>query len=189
MADTTPVYGFPFLELGDPPDLAAGTKNLAQAVETKIISMDSAVSAINGLAPAVASSTVTVSTNSTTFVAGTTPFGIVFVAPPSGIVAITMSAYFTQTQDGGVGLVSHTVRTGGTIGSGTVIGTAANSNRALVAGGVVTSGKPIYFQASRRTIWTGLTNGATYNARVEMAVDLGGGLNVFYRELQVEPSL
>lgn len=189
MADVTPVYGLPYLELADPPDLAAGTENLATEVETELIRIDAAISAINGLAPAVASSTVTVSTSSTTFVAGATAFGIAFVAPPSGIVAITMSAYFQQTQDGGVALVSHTVRTGATIGSGTTIGTAANSNRALVAGGVVTSGKPIYFQGSRRTLWTGLTNGASYNARVEIACDLGGGANVFYRELLVEPLL
>lgn len=189
MADTTPVYGFPFLELGDPPDLAAGTENLAQAVETKIIAMDAATAAINALAPTVASSTANVSTSSTTFVPGATAFGIVFVAPPSGAVFISMSCYFQQTQDGGVALVSHTVRTGGAIGSGTVVGVAANSNRALVAGGPVDPSQPIYYQASRRTLWTGLTNGATYNARVEMAVDLGGGCNVFYRELLVEPSL
>ncbi|HET6295035.1 MAG TPA: hypothetical protein VFG33_16750, partial [Kribbella sp.] len=40
MADVTPLYGFPYLELGDPPDLAAGTENLATAVETKIAAMN-----------------------------------------------------------------------------------------------------------------------------------------------------
>jgi hypothetical protein len=39
MANTTPLYGFPYLELGDPPDLASGTEDLATAVETKISAM------------------------------------------------------------------------------------------------------------------------------------------------------
>lgn len=37
MADTTPTYGLPFLELGDPPDLAAGTEDLATAVEAQLV--------------------------------------------------------------------------------------------------------------------------------------------------------
>lgn len=185
----TPIYGFPYQGLNDPPDGPSLGEDLATAIETKFSSVDSAISAINALAPTVASSTVNVSTSSTTFVPGATAFGVSFVAPPSGAVFITMSCYFQQTQDGGVALVSHTVRTGATIGSGTVVGVAANSNRALVAGGPVDAAQPIYFQGSRRTLWTGLTPGAAYNARVEMAVDLGGGCNVFYRELQVEPSL
>lgn len=186
---STPVYGFRYQLLGDAPDGPDLGQNLALDVEAKFVSVDAAVAAINNLAPVVASSTTNDSTSSTTFVPGASPFGITFVAPPSGIVAITVAAYFQQTQDGGVALVSHTLRTGATIGSGTTVGTAANSNRALVAGGPVTTGKPIYFQGSRRSIWTGLTAGASYNARVEMACANGGGINVFYRELQVEPSL
>lgn len=148
------------------------------------------VTVLAGSTPVVDSSTVNVSTASTSFIAGSTAFGLAFVAPPSGNVKITMSGYFTETQDGGVALMSYTLRSGSTIGSGTVQGTAANSNRALVAGGVVTAGKPIYHQGSRGpTLWTGLTPGGSYNARVEIACDLGGGINVFYRELLVEPSL
>jgi hypothetical protein len=143
-----------------------------------------------GPAPVVGSSSVNISSSSTTFVAGSTAFGVSFVAPPSGSVYITMSGYFQETQDGGVALMSYTVRTGGTVGSGTTVGTAANSNRALIAGGPVDAGQPIYFQGSRGpTLWTGLTPGATYNARVEIAADFAGGINVFYRELLVVPSL
>lgn len=36
MPDTTPIYGLPFLELGDAPDLASGTEDLALAVETAL---------------------------------------------------------------------------------------------------------------------------------------------------------
>lgn len=148
------------------------------------------VTVLAGSTPVVDSSTVNVSTSSTSFIAGTTPFGVSFVAPPSGAVKISFTGYFQETQDGGVALMSYTVRTGSTIGSGTVVGTAANSNRALVAGGPVDAGQPIYFQASRGpTRWSGLTPGAAYNARIEIAADLGGGINVFYREMMVEPSL
>ncbi|MFC3504795.1 hypothetical protein ACFOOK_28040 [Micromonospora krabiensis] len=34
---TTPVYGFPFLEPPDAPDIAAATENLAQAVEDELV--------------------------------------------------------------------------------------------------------------------------------------------------------
>lgn len=148
------------------------------------------VTVLAGSTPVVDSSTVNVSTASTSFVAGATAFGVAFVAPPSGNVLITLSGYFQETQDGGVALMSYTLRSGSTIGSGSTVGVAANGNRALVAGGVVTAGKPIYFQGSRGpTLWTGLTPGASYNARVEIACDLGGGINVFYRELIVAPTL
>lgn len=189
MASSTPAYNLPYLELDDAPDIAGATEDLAVAVDAELSRIDANVAAINGMTPVVGSSAVNVSSASTAFTATATPFGVSFVAPPSGAVAITLSGYFTQSQDGGVALMSYTLRTGSVVGSGTTVGTAANSNRALVAGGPVDSGQPIYFQASRRTLWTGLTAGAAYNARVEVAVDLGGGINVFYRELQVEPLL
>src|SRR6266536_4096717 len=37
---TTPVYAFRYRLLGDSPDIAAGTQNLAEDVENKIITMD-----------------------------------------------------------------------------------------------------------------------------------------------------
>lgn len=43
MADTTPVYALPFLELADPPDIAGATEDLATAVETELIRIDAAV--------------------------------------------------------------------------------------------------------------------------------------------------
>ncbi|GAB3817494.1 hypothetical protein [Kribbella italica] len=49
MADTTPLFNFPYLELGDPPDIATGLEDLAQAVETKIAAVDSAITTIQGV--------------------------------------------------------------------------------------------------------------------------------------------
>lgn len=45
MADTTPIYGFPFLELGDPPDLASGLEDLATAVEADLAATNTALDA------------------------------------------------------------------------------------------------------------------------------------------------
>lgn len=135
-------------------------------------------------------SSVDVSTASTTFIAGSSAFGVTFVAPPSGKVLITLSGYFTQNQDGGVALMSYTVRTGGVLGSGSVVGTAANADRALIAGGVVESGQPNYCGGSHGPVlWTGLTPGDTYNVRVEIACDNGGGIDVKSRGLTVMPAL
>lgn len=194
MADTTETYGFPFLELGDSPDIASGLEDLANAVEDEIVRVDADIAEITGLTHVVSSSTATFTSTSPTFVAGTTPFGVTFVAPPSGVVYVTLSGYFRQSQDGGVALMSWTMRTGGTVGSGTTFGTAATSNRALITGGVVSTGKPIYFQGSRRSVVSGLTPGNTYNVRVEVAVDfdspaIAAGIDVVYRELIIEPSV
>lgn len=194
MPDTTDIYGFPFLELGDPPDIASGLEDLANAVEDEIVRVDADIAKITGLTHVVGSSTATFTSTSLTFEAGSTPFGVTFVAPPSGAVYVTLSGYFRQSQDGGVALMSWTMRNGGTIGSGTTFGTAANSNRALITGGVVTTGKPIYYQGSRRSPVSALTPGSTYNVRVEVAVDfdapaVAAGIDVVYRELLIEPSV
>lgn len=190
----TPIYGFPYQGVGDPPDGPSLGEDLANAVEAKFSSVDAAVAAINGLTHVVGSSTVTFTSTSLSFEAGATPFGVSFTAPPSGAVYVTLSGYFRESQDGGVALMSWTMRSGSTIGSGGLVGTAANSNRALITGGVVATGKPIYFQGSRRSIVSGLTPGNSYNVRVEVAVDfdapaIAAGIDVVYRELIIEPSV
>jgi len=146
------------------------------------------ITLLGGSAPVVAATTTDETITSTSFVAGGTPLGAVFVAPPSGSVFITVSAYQDQIINGEATITSYTVRTGGTIGSGTTVGAGANSDRAIVCGRAVTSGGVALLQASLRSLWTGLTPGATYNARIEMQVTGGTG-HLFRRELLVEPSL
>lgn len=197
MADTTPTYGFPYLELGDPPDLAAGTHDLATAVEGKFVTVDAAIAAINGLAPAVVRSTTdeTGFTN-TTFDAGLTSVGVAFTAPPSGAVLIIMSAMMTQNINTQATLCSFEVKTGATVGSGTLTNTtggtggdaAANSDRALTVGRAVNSGAVALLQADRSELYTGLTPGTSYNVRVMKCVDGGSG-TVLYRALKVLPQL
>jgi len=189
MADTTPVYGFPFLELGDPPDLAAGTEDLALALETKLVAVDAATAAITGLTHAFASSTTdeTGFTN-TTFAAGSTTVGVAFTAPPSGVVVIHLSAIVSQNINTQATFVSIEVKTGGTIGSGTLVGSAANSDRGLTVGRAVNSGAVAILQAGRPVLYTGLTPGNSYNVRVMHCVDGGSG-TVFYREVIVLPQI
>lgn len=58
MANTTPVYGIPYLELADPPNLATGTQNLATEVETELIRIDALVAGLTRLQYAFTTSTI-----------------------------------------------------------------------------------------------------------------------------------
>jgi hypothetical protein len=49
MADTTPVYNLPFLELADPPDIAGATEGLATAVEAELVRIDADVAGLTRL--------------------------------------------------------------------------------------------------------------------------------------------
>lgn len=46
MADTTPIYGLPFLELGDAPNIASGLEDLAVANETELARIDALVAGL-----------------------------------------------------------------------------------------------------------------------------------------------
>lgn len=133
--------------------------------------------------------TVNTESNTTTsYLPGTNVVGVVFTAPPSGRVYVTVSSYFGQTTNANEAIVSFAIRLGGTIGSGTTV-VGPSGNRALVCGMAVNSGAPARLQASRRCTITGLTPGTVYNARVEFATSPAGACQVFTRELLVEPSL
>jgi hypothetical protein len=189
MADVTPVYDLPYQELGDAPDGPALGEDLALAVETELIRIDAAVAAINGMAPAsVSSTTDEIGFTSTSFVAGASPVGVAFTAPPSGAVLIHLSAIVSQNINTQATFVSCEVKTGGTIGSGTLFGSAANSDRGLTVGRAINSGAVALLQASRAILYTGLTASSTYNVRVMHCVDGGSG-SLFFRELIVVPML
>lgn len=186
---TTPVYGIPYPVLGDAPNGPSQMQALALEVETELVRVDAAISTINGLDTAFAgTSTDETGFTNTTYAAGGTPVGVAFVAPASGKVAITFSCGFLQNINTFVTIISCEVKTGGTVGSGTLAGAAANGDRALVCGRAVNSGAVAQSQASRRVFYTGLTAGATYNVRMMHAVDGGSG-TITYREVMVEPML
>lgn len=112
--------------------------------------------------------------------------GFTFVAPVSGKIYITVSAYAAMSNNTRQTYVGFEVREGSTIGSGTVV-TAADTDHAIATSRAVTSGGPSEIQASRRHLVTGLTAGDTYNARTMRWVNTTGGGSVYYRSLLVEP--
>lgn len=189
MAGVTSPYGLPYQEVGDSPNGAVGLQNLAEAVDDALAVIDAKIATINSFDTAFAgSSTDESGFTNTTFAAGASPVGVAFTVPPSGKVAITFSAGFLQNINTFVTIISCEVKTGGTVGSGTLAGAAANGDRALVCGRAVNSGAVAQMQASRRVLYTGLTVGATYNVRIMHAVDGGSG-TITYREVMVEPLL
>lgn len=200
MASTTSVYNLPYLELGDAPDLAAGTKDLADAVEAELISVNGAIDDIvSKMAPTAGISDTTsspISTSSTSFVTGSPVCSAVFVAPPSGRVYCTISAHGKVSQNSSAGIFSYHIKTGSTVNAGTLTGGAADSLRALVLGRTVATASSItgvpQLNASRRKLFVGLTPGATYNVTVLMCVDNGDvaltTLTVYSREILVEPA-
>lgn len=119
-------------------------------------------------------------------------FGTTFVAPPSGTVMITAEAWIGtgSTTMGRRSYLSFEVRTGSTIGSGTLAGTAANDDRAGMYNNVTTGAGFKYGYVSVKDMYTGLTPGDTYNVtslvRIDNAADTGA---VNKRKFIVEPSL
>lgn len=101
--------------------------------------------------------------NTTSYTAGTTPIGVTFVAPTGGAVMVHWHASATLNDPaGGLVFVSTEVREGSTIGSGTVV-LSPSDDVAMAVGG---SSGVTRSQAAMLRDATGLTPGATYNARV-----------------------
>jgi hypothetical protein len=189
MADTTPIYGLPFLELADAPDLASATENLALEVEAELARIDSAITTINGLSTAVASDSNTEGPySSTTATAGTNVCGVAFTAPASGSVLVHWKADFWSSQTDKVSFVSMEVRSGATLGGGSVV-VASNSNDALKVSGTVTAGVEARIGAGTFRLITGLTPGSSYHVRLMHFTEASGNITVFYRSVLVQPML
>lgn len=189
MADATPVYGLRYQELGDAPDGPSLGEDLATDVETELIRIDAAVAAINGLSVATGSNSTTEGPySSNVFAAGTAVCSAVFVAPPSGSAIVHLKAYFQSAINDKAAIVGVEVRTGATIGSGTVQ-TAASVFEGLVLSGTVTSGVPLKLNSSTPRVITGLTAGSTYHVRVMHSTETGGNITLFFRQVIVVPVL
>ncbi len=112
--------------------------------------------------------------------------GTTFVAPISGCVLVLVSAIL-QSQDAAT-VVSYEIRTGGTLGSGSVVVAAATENGAYASGGaggvelMNTSG----FQSN---YVSGLTPNATYNIRFMNYNADTVARNIQYRKLTIIPQL
>jgi hypothetical protein len=134
-------------------------------------------------------STTISSITSTTPAAGSPACGFSFVAPPSGGVYVTVSGRINQSSNGNETLLGYQVRSGGTVGTGT-IQVDYSSFRAIATGrAVVTSGSSMASASRRHRINPGdLTAGSTFNVQTMHWVTGGTG-SVDYREVIVEPVL
>lgn len=122
----------------------------------------------------------------TAYVPGGNPCGISFTAPTSGIVIIFFGVRF-QSNTNNVGtIVSVSVRTGSTLGSGTII-SGSSDDSAIENVRPVTGGVQSRMQCSRHRLVTGLTPGSIYNVQVEHKMVSAGNGTVFYRDVAVLP--
>jgi hypothetical protein len=120
----------------------------------------------------------------TTFAAGSPVCGTAFTAPPSGKVIITLTGEIEHQNNASHGELTYEVRTGATVGSGSVF-LAADYRRGIMAGNAVTSGGEPVMAGSNRYLLSGLTPGSSYNARTMHRVSGGTG-QIFNRALLVE---
>jgi hypothetical protein len=138
--------------------------------------------------PATVSSaqSAAVSTTSTAYTTTGADCAVVFVAPTTGRVMIHLSARMQVTPGTATSgaLIAPQTRTGGVVGSGTLVEDAADQSAASHYGGTA---------FERQGIWhllTGLTPGSTYNTRLLMKSSVGGTdtANFAHRELIVSPA-
>jgi hypothetical protein len=141
---------------------------------------------LNGLLGSVVGDTqdTTGQATSTTYVtslsAGSVA-GVVFVAPTSGAVIVHNTAL---VENSGTGRSHCTiqVRTGGSIGSGTVFLAAADANGIASQSGDATDDMTL----SKPVLVTGLTAGSTYNAQ-QLVRATSGNVITTWRRLIVVP--
>jgi hypothetical protein len=181
---TTPNYAFPYPDAGDAPEVWVDMEELADAIDTKIKSM---LDDLAALQPVQASNgdnngsptSVTTSTNN-----GSTVAGVAFVAPPSGRVMIHGNFVFQRGAGTGQLYMGPQVRTGTTVGSGTVVYNPTSDPGAKVGG----SGGDVY-AGGVSVLVTGLTPGSNYNvSAVFFAISPSSlTINYFSRQVIAQP--
>lgn len=105
--------------------------------------------------------------------------GTSFVAPTSGRVVITTSARCINSSTSGT-LVAPETRTGGTVGSGTVVESADDSIGCSHYGNS-------FARVSASHLLTGLTAGSTYNVRL-LHRATANTASIAHREVVVQPT-
>ena len=189
MSGTTANYALRYQDVGDSPNGAVGLTNLANDVDAALLAIDAKIATLNSFVNASASSTTDdLSIVSTSFIAGASPVGVAFTAPPSGEALIHFTFQIQVNINGQAAFGSVQVKTGSTVGSGTLVAAAANSDRAITVGKAVNASAPALVQATRTVRYNGLTPGASYNVQMLYCVDGGSG-GVTYREVIVCPQL
>lgn len=127
-----------------------------------------------------ATSGTTTSATYTATLTGGTACSCVFVAPTSGAVLILNVATISNS-GANASRTSFSIKTDGTVGSGTEVLAADNSRALLVTGTSAMSGTHAY-------IATGLTPGATYNVQ-QMFTTTAGTATYVNKRLHVIPML
>lgn len=120
-------------------------------------------------------------------------FGVTFVAPPSGTVMVTVEGWVgnNSTTIGRRAYLGFEVRSGSSIGSGTLTGGAVSDDRAGVSN-IPNAGAAgfKYAYICVNDLFFGLTPGSTYNVttlvRIDNAADTGAA---FKRKILVMPSV
>lgn len=126
-----------------------------------------------------------------TYAAGVTDCGVVFTAPPSGWVAITVSATLASNIDGNYALLSWELRTGSVFGSGTQV-SGPHDGRSVGTSRAVNTGAPARLSASFGPyVHFGLTPGNSYNARTMHRLQAGspGNFDLVFRHILAVPIL
>jgi hypothetical protein len=143
----------------------------------------------NLVAPDEASDTETADETAftnTSFDSGSSVCGTTFVAPESGNVLVLWSARFQANTSSINALVSVSVATGGTIGSGTVVSPASDESALETTRGLGATADTRMQAAMFRRV-TGLTAGDTYNVVVQKKVLTAGNGSIFQRDVVVIP--
>lgn len=186
MPGVTPIYGLRYRELGDTPDIPAGTKNLADDTEAVLDGLDDRLDTLEAKVapqPVQVEDATNDTESSTVYVAGDNPAGTAFTAPPSGKVIIRCYHQIDLPTTTASAFGSFVLRTGATVGSGTVV-RAAHDDRSITIGPATTG-------ASGEMSWleVGLTPGSSYNVQTAQRVTAGSSIIFEHRRLLVEPVL
>jgi hypothetical protein len=187
----TGVYGLPYPELGDTPNVPSDIQDLAEEVEDELVRVDADIATIQAVVALFATGATvqnfqspianftSTASYTETFTSSNTPAALTFVAPPSGKVLIHNRSWLDNSGASARTFISYVLRTGGTIGSGTVI-QAADDDRAIHGTG------DLDIECGATFYVSGLTGGATYNVRQAGKVTSGTGESQ-NRELIVQP--
>lgn len=120
--------------------------------------------------------------------AGAPACGTSFVAPPSGNVLMIVTGCIDMSTNTNLALLGYEIRTGSTVGSGTVFLAPDFESRTIAAGRAVNTSAAASFNGSHVRPISGLTAGATYNVRtMHWLLDAGGSATVRHRFIIVLP--
>jgi hypothetical protein len=175
MTAHTANYSFPYPELTDTPDGATETQNLAVAVDAALATEASTRTTATGraalLATLMGSAVMRYTTLSGTINSlSSSSYGALldsssnscghsFVAPPSGIVVIKWGLNVSSGTTSSTVFVGTAVKTGGTVGAGTLVSDVTDDE-------AFTCADTQRYPGQRERPVTGLTPGSTYNVRI-----------------------